>query len=320
MHRARQVAACHFAVVAMVVGHGPGCTSRLDQLRIDWSAIRNRGGDPCDDVQDCRALLRRIEDVREHACGSTEPCEDLQDIETEMRSAVRKRFLGPCAQGSAQACMQAHEFGYEDGLRVSCELGLAQGCAAACEQRKGPLSPSECASIADNLDPLTSKCRFKRGDNAQACRSLGDLVRAMSASAPLLPPRIDVDPVLYATPLLADRPRHRYGLDYSSRACFLGDPVACKILCARRPEEKPSVDRSACVRILEEQTAKSLFAACRERNGRACRDLAVVSERMGFFDRDPAGFFVSGPGRVTGLRALACRFGETETCSEDDGW
>lgn len=320
MHRARQVAACYFAVSAMIVGLTLGCTSRLEQLRIDWSAIRNRGGHPCVDVEDCRALLKKIEDVREHACGSAEPCEDLRVIEVEMRSAVRRRFLDPCAQGNARACLQAHEFGYEDGLRVSCELGLSQGCAAACEQRKGLLSPSECADIADQLETLTSKCRFKRGDNAQACRSLGDLVRAMSASAPLLPPRIDVDPVLYATPLLADRPRHRYGLDYSSRACFLGDPAGCRILCARRPDEDSSVDRSSCDRILEEHTAKTLFAACRERHGRACRDLAVVSERMGFFDRDPAGFFVSGPGRVTGLRALACRFGETETCSEDDGW
>jgi hypothetical protein len=319
MHRARQVAARCFAAAAALVGFVTGCTSQWEQFRIEWSAIRDGGGHPCTDIDDCRALLRRLEDVRERACGAADTCEDMQNTEVEIRAAIRKRFLEPCEEGDSRGCFHAHEFGYEDGLRVSCEMGLSQGCAAACGQGRG-LAPSECAAIADQFEPLTSKCRFKRGDNAEACRKLGDLVRTMSASAPMLPPRLDVESMLYATPLLADRSRHRYALDYSSRACFLGDPVACRVLCARRPDEDKSVDRSTCRRILKGHTAKSLHAACREKDGRACRDLATLSERMGFFDRDPAGFFVSGPGRVTGLRALACRFGEKETCSETETW
>lgn len=320
MHRARQVAARLFAVAAVLVGFLISCTSHWEQFRLEWSMIRDQGEPPCTDVEDCRALLRRMEEVAEHACGGADTCEDHQSVEAEIRAAVRKRFLDPCEQGDPESCLHAHEFGYEDGLRVSCEMGLSQGCAAACGQKRGRLAPSDCAAIADQFEPLSSKCRFKRGDNAQACRKLGDLVRAMSASAPMLPPRLDVDPVLYATPLLADRPRHRYALDYLSRACFLGDSAACGALCARRPDEDKSVDRSSCRRILQKHTAKSLHAACRERDGRACRDLATLSERMGFFDRDPAGFFVTGPGRVTGLRALACRFGETQTCSDDGTW
>lgn len=143
----------------------------------------------------------------------------------------------------------------------------------------------------------------------------------MSASNPADPPRADVDPPLwYATPLLVDRPRHRYALDYLSRACFLGDAEGCHAVCSRRPDESSSVHLGPCRSAMQKQTGGSLYVACRNRDGEACLALAVVVERMGFFDRDPAGFFLSGQGRVAGLRAMACQFGVQHACTEPSAW
>lgn len=315
MHPARDVDARRVMVAGAIVGWAcfvTACASHLDALREHWAKVRDGQGGPCDDAADCRALLERLERAKREACGEASPCEATAELEAEIRPAVLAKFKRPCESGDARACIDAFEFGYEDGLRVACELGSAKGCVAACAQR-GEEAAKRCMPVAESLERLTGKCAFKHEDTGDACQQLGVLVNLMSAAAPAQPPLVAANPVIYATPLLEDRARSRYALDYFSRACHLGVPAGCIALCKRRPFDE-TTDLQACRRIAETETAKSLRAACRKRDGKACYDLALLSSNMGFFDRDPAGFYISGPGRVVGLKALACQLGVQESC------
>ncbi len=320
MDRGR-IAARHGVVAWCLVLALPACTSQLEHFRGEWAALRAKGTALCADASDCRSLIERMEETQRATCGEAATCEEMGDLEREVRSAVLDRFRTPCERGSAEACVDAHGFGYEPGLRAACDLGSVSGCAEACASRGGATLAEACRRTAEQRERLASKCRFREGDRAYACRQLGELIDAMSASNPNDPPRSDVDPPLwYATPLLVDRPRHRYALDYLSRACFLGDAEGCHAVCSRRPDESSNVDLGACRSITRAKTGKDLYAECRDRNGQACDQLAVLVARMGFFDRDPAGFFLSGPGRVAGLRAMACQFGVEQACTEPSTW
>lgn len=322
MHRARDVAARCVLVAVVITGWtlvASGCASRLDQLRKDWSTLQARGAPPCGDAADCRALIQRLEQTRRDACGEETTCKATADLEKEIRQAVLAKFQIPCEQGDARACVDAHEFGYDDGLRAACDLGLVDGCVAACAD--GGRDAEPCEPIARDLEQLMARCQFRRDDRPVACRKLGVLVRKMSASNANRPPRATDDaPGLYATPLLEDRARCRYALDYFSRACHLGDSTSCHALCKHRADEEGEVDLAPCRRVVAKNTAKSLQAACRKRDGQACYDLAILYSRMGFFDRDPAGFFITGPGRVVGLNAMACELGVKEACREGAAW
>jgi len=320
MDRGR-VAARHGVVAWCLVSAIPGCTSQLERFRVEWVTLRAKGTAPCGDAADCRELIERVDETRRATCGEKATCVEMEDLEREVRAAVLERFRAPCERGDAEACVDAHGFGYEPGLRAACDLGSVRGCAAACASRGGRTLGEACGQTAEQREQLVSKCRFREGDRAYACRQLGELIDAMSASNPKDPPRMDVDPSLwYVTPLLVDRPRHRYALDYLSRACFLGDAEGCHAVCSRRPDESSSVDLGPCRSVMQEQTGKSLYVACRNRDGQACQRLAIVVARMGFFDRDPAGFFLSGPGRVAGLHAMACQFGVAQACTEPSTW
>ena len=279
--------------------------------------MRAAGGPPCQDAAGCRALLVRLQQAKKEACGDKPTCEATADLEKEIRSAVLVTFRKPCEAGDPRACIDAYEFGYEDGLRAACDFGHGPGCMAACMQAPG-LDGEACRGLARNLKVLLSECRFKRPDQAESCRKLGELVTKVSVQDPSHPPHIGPETVLYATPLLDDRPRSRYALDYFSRACHLGDPLACAALCRGHANPDSPVSARECRTIVHDATAKSLWQDCRSRNGAACHDLARLCSRMGFFDRDPAGFFVSGPGRVVGLEARACHLGFEEACGQSN--
>ncbi|MFW5738995.1 MAG: hypothetical protein ACOC1F_01370 [Myxococcota bacterium] len=306
------------SLAGCTIGVGPalsGCGSQLERLRADWAGMKQRSNAPCADVRACRALIERLDRAKREACGDAPRCEATADLEREIRGAVLEKFRAPCRDGEAEACVHAHAFGYGDGLRSACDLGLVEGCLAACAEGSDGEAEERCEDIARDLNKLLDRCAYKRHDRGQACRELGVLVRTMSAPDPDQPPNIGGSPVLYATPLLEDRSRARYALDYFSRACHLGDAAGCAALC-ERPGHKDSDARTlpVCSNIAADHTAKSLRTACRKRDGKACHQLALLSANMGFYDRDPAGFFISGPGRVIGLEAMACHLGVEQAC------
>lgn len=318
--RARRCLPVAGSVVALWLASLPGCATSLDGLRNEWASHVRAKPPICQDVSDCKRWLERVERARREACGAqATTCERTDSLEREMRAAILKRFEDPCRAGALDACIDAHEFGLDEGLRTACELGSPRGCELACEDTAGADARERgkvCAGIAERREQLLKKCSYGRQDDASACRELGVLIRWMASAAPASVPDGDLpEPPLYQTPMLDKRIRMRYARDYFSRACHLGDAAGCKAVCDEWPDDTNAESRSACRDIVKTDTARTLEEACRNKQGEACFKLGQLRARMGFYDRDPAGFFVSGPGRVVGLNARACRFGYKEACA-----